>query len=672
MKRRIDAHKGGALGKRGDPATRIAGHNVKLGEGGIREIEFLAQTLQLVWGGRDPTLREPTTLGGLRLLADTGHIPDQAAEELASAYRFLRSVEHRLQMVADRQVHALPERANDLARFACFMGFPDTTAFAAFLTGHLSRVRAWYAHIFETVPDLPDTAAIVSERLDFGGNQDVPETTVQALTSLGYRNIHAIVSAVQSWKAGHIRALRSHRARELIEQILPLILTALAAQPAPDAAFARFDALLARLPAGVQILSLFQHNPQLIERVAAVLGAAPSLSEHLARHPGALDGLLSADEGADPAALLTRRLRDPRSLEDALATIRRTVREEDFSLSVATMEGRLTADEAGLRRTRLADAALDALLPRVLDDFASRFGRVPGGEMVAVALGKAGGREMMAGSDLDLMLVYDYPEDVSESDEARRMPASQWFLRAAQAFVAALTSPSAEGPAYAVDMRLRPSGNKGPFAVSLSSFRRYHAESAWTWERMALTRARVTAGSPALMRQVEAAIAHAMAAASSDPGQVRADAAAMRARMLRDLPPEGPWDVKLRPGGLVEVEFVAQVTQLVHARDRPELCDPTTRVALARLGEAGLLPETDAAALIRADRLWRTVQDMLRITVGRSAREENLPEASVRPLLRAVSDAGAPAIDLAELRATLNATAEEVRTAFIRNVGEIA
>jgi glutamate-ammonia-ligase adenylyltransferase len=301
----------------------------------------------------------------------------------------------------------------------------------------------------------------------------------------------------------------------------------------------------------------------------------------------------------------------------------------------------------------------------VLTDFSSRFGRVRGGAIAVVAMGKAGGREMMAGSDLDLMLVYDQPEGVTESRGARSMPVSEWFVRAAHSYVAAVTSRGVDGQLYEVDMRLRPSGNKGPFAVSLGSFRRYHAESAWTWERMALTRARVVAGPAALRERIEVAIDEALAQAG-DAARIRADAAAMRARMLRDLPPEGPWDVKLRPGGQIEVEFIAQVLQLIHAHDAPGLCSPTTRIALDRLAKAGRLPADDAALLIQADHTWRTVQGMLRVTVGRGAHKE-VPDASAQALLRAVGTA----VDLATLRATLDDLARQVRAAFVRHVGEI-
>ncbi|MBV8094866.1 MAG: bifunctional [glutamine synthetase] adenylyltransferase/[glutamine synthetase]-adenylyl-L-tyrosine phosphorylase [Acetobacteraceae bacterium] len=664
MKRRIDAHKRAALDDSGDPAERILGYDVKLGTGGIREIEFLAQTLQLVWGGRDPGLRAPTTLGALAALVRAGRLGRRAAGELGVAYRFLRRIEHRLQMVSDRQTHHLPDRPAGMARIATFLGFANAEEFAGRLLRYLGLVRGRYDELFEPVQASSGEPGI----LDFRGDE-VPEATHASLRSMGFSATREIVDAVQCWQAGRIRAMRSERARNLLQQMLPQIFSAFARQPQPDAAFARFDSFLAHLPAGVPIFSFFQHNPELIQRMAAVLGAAPSLSEYLARHPAALAGLLSPEEAGDPARLLQTRLEHVRGLEDAIITIRRTVHEEDFGLAAATMEGRLDADEAGLRRATLADAAIGALLPRVLEDFSTRYGRVPGGEMAVVALGKAGGREMMAGSDLDLMLVYDHPAEVMESEGARVLPASQWFVRAAHAFIAALTAPGAEGPTYAVDMRLRPSGNKGPVAVSLTSFRRYHAHDAWTWERMALTRARVVAGLPGLCARMEAAIREAIVAAG-EPQRIQTDAAAMRARVERDLPPHSYWDVKLRAGGQMEVEFIAQTLQLVHARDDARICSPTTRIALARLAEAGFLSAEDFALLTRADRLWRTVQGMLRLMVGRRLLD-NVPEASASALLYAVRQAGTEVDTIEALRPALDEMAGEVRAAFIRLVGEV-
>ena len=682
MKRRIDQHartrqaasplgglQAAARGEPGpDPVGRIAGHNVKLGEGGIREIEFLAQTLQLVWGGRDPTLRVTTTLDALRLLARIGHLPRLAATQLARSYRYLRRVEHRLQMVADRQTHVLPDTPAGLAQFATFMGHPDASSFAVELIAHMDRVGEHYAGVFGDIANGADAGAA----LDFSGVDEAPPETAAFLTELGFANIPAIVATVRGWRAGRARALRSERARGLLAQLLPAMLAALARQPQPDTAFSRFDALLCSLPAGVQLLSLFQRNPHLLDRIAAVLGAAPWLADHLTRHPATLEGLLIPEEEPDPARKLRARLGDAATLEDVIEITRRMVREEEFAIAVATMEGRLDADRAGLRRTALADAALSALLAPVLADFSARFGRVPGGGMAVVALGKAGGREMMAGSDLDLMLIYDHPETATESrggPGTRFLPASQWFSRAAHAYIAAVTSPGIDGPLYEVDMRLRPSGNKGPVAVSLRSFRHYHATSAWTWERMALTRARVIAGPPALRAGIEAGIDEALTHAR-EPADIRADACAMRARLQRDLPPVGRWDVKLRPGGQIEVEFICQTLHLVHAARCKAARSQTTRVALRRLAEIGALSGEEAETLIGADRVWRTVQGLLRITLGRGARDD-LPEATARPLLRAAAQAGAPAVDLAGLLVTLDRVAREVRVLFVRHVGEI-
>jgi len=658
MKRRIDEHKQTALAQDADPLVCIAGHNVKLGQGGIREIEFLAQTLQLVWGGRDPQLREPRTLMALRLLVRAGHVQPRAASELAAAYRFLRGVEHRLQMVADRQTHELPTKPEQLEAFALFMGYPTATAFASVLMRHFDRVRLRYEEVFGVVPGGGATAP----SLDFSG-AEVSEATLDALRGMGFKYPDRIGHVVSGWQAGRVRAMRSHRSRDLLGAVLPRLLAALARQPQPDAAFMRFASLLERLPAGVQLLSLFQRNLPLVGRIADVLGAAPQLADHLARTPSALDGLLEEGEPVPFARTLKARLVGTVSLEDAIARIRATVRASDFAISVATLEGRIDADDAGLQRAALADAALSALLPRVLADFTERYGRVRGGSMAVVLLGKAGGRETMAGSDLDLMLVYDRPETSIQSVGGRSLPASQWFIRAVHAFVGALTAPDAEGPMYAVDMRLRPSGNKGPVAVSLASFEGYHAGQAWTWERMALTRARVVAGPPQLRARVEAAIKAAIT--SGDPKLILSDAAHMRARMVRELPAAGSWDVKHRAGGQIEVEFVAQSLQLLHGP-----MSPTLRLAVAGLRRAGHLTEKEANTLVRADRIWRTVQGMLRLTDGGRPPAE-LSDTALAALLRAMHASGVDAVDLGQLRATLETLALDVRQVFLTRIGAI-
>ena len=661
MKRRIDEHRGFVPGVAG---ASLAGTDLKLGPGGIREIEFAAQTLQLVWGGRDSGLRDPTTLGALRRLWRSGHLSRRAVAELVVAYRVLRRVEHRLQMVADRQTHALPEKPGALADFAVFLGCEDVAAMEALLSRHMGRVRARYAEVFDTVPAPKGPVP----PLDLAG-PDLPESTEARLRALGFGNVASMVATLRGWQAGRLRALRSARARELMDEVLPPLLEALGRQADPDAAFARFDGMLARQPAGVHLLSLFQRNPAVLERVASILGAAPSLADHLATTPMALEGLLAPPQAMSlpPALLLARRLGDSAALEDVVAATSTMVRGEEFRLCCAQMEGAIDVNAAGVARTGLADAALQALLPVVLGEHARRYGTVPGGDVAVVALGKAGSREMMAGSDLDLMLIYDHPEEVTESVGGRSLAASQWFIRAAHAFVAALTAPSREGPLYDVDMRLRPSGNKGPVAVPLAGFRRYHAAEAWTWERMALTRARVVAGNPAIAAAAGVAVAEAVAT-RLDADRVRADAVDMRRRLLRDLPPGGPWDVKLRAGGGMEVEFVAQVLQLVHGM---QAGGQSTGVALRRLADMGALAEDEAAVLVRADLLWRTVQSMLRITVGR-APAPVLPGAAEAAVLRAAGAVtGHVGLDAAGLEASMERTARAVREIFNARIGAI-
>ena len=668
IKRQIHAHKGH---KGAHAAVQVAGHDVKLGRGGIREIEFTAQVLQLIWGGRDPALRDPTTLGALAALVAAGKMDRRAAADLADAYGFLRTVEHRLQMVNDRQTHRLPEDPAGLALIASFMGFEGPEAFASAFTGHLARVERHYAGLFEEAPDLSGADG-VDGNLVFTGVEDDP-ATLATLRGLGFQNPTAVAATVRRWHHGHTRATRSERARELLTALMPALLAAIARQPQPDATLMRLDVALGRLQAGVQALSLLHRNPALLDRLAFVLGAAPQLADHFSRSAAALDGLLAgtATESADPGAALPAMVKDARFLDEALEATRRLVTERKFEIDAAALEGRLPPDEAGIARSALADAAVNALLPRLAQDFAERHGKVPGGALGVVALGKLGGRDMLPASDLDLILVYDHAEDATESVGGRKaLPPSQYFARLAHQVVGALTAPGAEGRLYEVDMRLRPSGSKGPVAVSLSAFERYHAESAWTWERMALTRARVVAGTGALKRRIEAAI-RAAQTRTADPAVVLADARAMRARMLRDLPADGPWDIKHMAGGLVEVEFISQALQVAHAHRVPAVLSPTTRLALAALAKAGLLPAAEAEGLIAAERLWRAATAHLRLTVGHW-KEEALPEPVAAALLRVLAPLlPEPPVDQAGLRTQMREAALRVRAGFTRHVGDL-
>jgi glutamate-ammonia-ligase adenylyltransferase len=387
-----------------------------------------------------------------------------------------------------------------------------------------------------------------------------------------------------------------------------------------------------------------------------------------------LDGLL---DGARPDRPVTPVLRsllaEARHLEEAMDVVRRVVHERNFLIGVATLEGVLDVDRAGLARARLADAALTALLPRVVRDFAARYGRIAGGAMAVVAMGKLGGREMMAASDLDLILLYEHAPgaEAAKGGTGRRLSPPEYFARLAQQFVTAITAPTGEGKLFDVDMRLRPSGNKGPIAVQLAGFARYQAEEAWTWEHMALTRARVIAGPAGLRRRAAEAIRAALTR-PRDPVKLREDAASLRTRIAKEIPPFSPWDVKYRPGGLLEAEFVCQVLQLIHAARTPQVLAGSTAASLCALAKAGALDADEAARLIAASRLFRTVQGVLRLTVGKPRTAEDIPPPVVEALCRAAATAGVrDAVDLAALGAQMLACARDVRAAFNRHVADL-
>jgi glutamate-ammonia-ligase adenylyltransferase len=599
MKTRIDAHKGTALDADFTPAS-LLGHDLKLGTGGIREIEFCAQTLQLVWGGRETALRAPRTLDILKTLEKIGHIGGAEGDALCQAYIFLRGAEHRLQMVDDRQTHKLPATREGLARFAIFMGFADEAAFSAKVFTHLTAVAAKFDQIVASLPTAQDLSPT--------------ELTIPA----AFKRPNAVRDAIAAWAEGRPRALRTGRARDLLSPLLPPLLRALSRQPDPDTAFFRFDALIWHLSGGVQILSMFAHNPDLLDRLADVLGAAPFLADHLAQVPSALEGFLTVDPSRLGGASLKTLLHNAASVDEALNRAAPVIRGEEFCIALGELDFKLSTDMAAQLRSQLAEHAIAAILPQIMHDHIRRFGKIPGAAMAVVALGKLGSRDMLAGSDLDLMVIYDHPPD-AESVGAKPLAGPHYFARAAHSLIAALTVPTREGPLYAVDMRLRPSGNKGPVAVSISSFEKYHRENARHWERLALTRARVITGQGKFIPRVKNAILTALSAPRDIAG-IFADTNAMRDLIHHEMPAKSPWDIKHREGGLIDVEFIAQCLQLVAAQrqntDPARIFHPNTRQAVRNLLRAGMITADDAAQLIEADRALRGLLGLLRITLG--------------------------------------------------------
>ena len=662
IKRQIASHKRGRV-------IKAEGQNVKLGRGGIREVEFFAQTQQLIWGGRDARLRERGTEPALQALVAAGRVRQEVADEMGLGYRFLRKVEHRLQMVNDKQTQVLPEDPAQLDAFAAFLGYPDGRDFRIDLAHHLHTVAQHYHNLFEEAPALSVPFRDVGS-LVFTGSEDDPET-IETLSELGFDDPSAVAETVRGWHRGRTRATRSERSRQLLTELIPTLLSTIGRMPQPDQAFRRLDHFLGALPSGVQLFSLMHANPKLIDTMSAIFGMAPTLAAQLGREPALFEGILTHDalEALPDVDALTAELeRHLAAVEDyelALDVTRRWTADRRFQVGVQIIEAYLDADRAGAVYSDIADATIRALLPWVERDFARVHGRMSGSDgpaFAVLALGKYGGRELTHGSDLDLVFIYDTPLD-AESDGRKPLMASAYMIRLGQRVISGLSAKTAEGALYEIDMRLRPTGNKGPVSVSLEGFEKYHDQDAWTWERMALTRARVIRASPALKSRIEATV-RAVLTRPWDREVLRKDTAEMRARTAETHKSDSPWEVKHWRGGLLDLEFISQYLQLREAANHPEVLDANTAEVFRKLGEAGVLSEDEAKMLADATRIWRNVQGLLRLTVGSRFDPETAPEALRTRLART-----GRAVDFETLERNLEKLGDVVSEAFERWIG---
>lgn len=605
MRRRIRDHKG--LHGR----IEVPGHNMKLGQGGIREIEFFTQTRQLISGGRDPDLRVRGTVQGLARLAEKGWVPPDVARELTDHYREHRDIEHRIQMVNDAQTHQVPSSAEGVATLAHLMGQRDVAAWSTRLAGRLARVEALTADFFTPSDQVARP-------------QLAPEA--QAM--------------VERWRA--YPALRSERARQVFVRIEPELLTRLTGATHAGDALARFDAFLAGLPSGVQLFSLFEANPQLIDLIVDICGTAPGLAAHLARHPEVLDAVLGGSFFSEwPGAtglqhqlesMLVQVLGAPDgSYERALDAARRWAHEWQFRTGVHHLRALIGAEEAGTQYADIADAAVAALFPVVADEFAWRHGPPPGRGAVVLGMGSLGARQLNAASDLDLIVIYDAAGQ-DASDGPKPLATRAYYARLTQAMITAISAPTSAGRLYEVDMRLRPSGRQGPVATSVQSFRDYQLSEAWTWEHLALTRARVIGhcgtDAGALGDQVEALRVEVLQARGRD-ARVMTDLAEMRARIFAAKAPDGAWEAKIGRGRLQDIELLAQSFALRAASP--------TRAVMAQLRDgprADLIARDSAETLASARRFLWSLQCAGRLLTERALDMEVLGKGGQAFLLR--------------------------------------
>jgi len=623
MRLRIRDHKG-------LHGRQLDGHDLKLGTGGIREIEFFTQTRQLIAGGRDPSLRVRGTVEGLARLADARWIPEPVRDELTLHYRAHREVEHRVQMVADQQTHALPAAPADWDRLARLMGEGDTARLRAEIAERLARVAELTEGFFapEAVRDMPDLP---------------PE-------------MRAVVDRWRSYPA-----LRSERAQAIFRRLSPQLLARLQKAAKPEEALMSLDGFLAGLPAGVQLFSLFEANRQLIDLIVDIAATAPALARYLSRNAGVLDAVIGGAFFAPwpgPAALasaLSGRLAQVSDYEKKLDAARVWAKEWHFRVGVHLLRGLIGAEEAGRQYADLAGAVVAALFPAVAADFGAKHGAPPGRGAVVLGMGSLGAGALTAASDLDLIVIYD-PAGQEMSEGRRPLAARAYYARLTQALVTALSAPMAEGKLYDVDMRLRPSGRQGPVATSFDSFRAYQSEEAWTWEHLALTRARVVADAgteaAALGSEVEA-FRREVIAAKGEPGRTLADVAEMRARLFAAKPQEGPLDAKRGAGGMTDIELLAEAAALIAGSPRRGVA-----AQLAAGAAAGLIGREEAQRVASGYRLLSAVQGVTRLltegrldlaTVGEGGRAVLFRETGAEDaadLVRLIADARGVAGDV--------------------------
>jgi glutamate-ammonia-ligase adenylyltransferase len=656
MKRQIHAHKGHAR-------IAVEGHNLKLGRGGIRELEFFVQTQQLIAGGRQPDLRVPETLTALDRLEARGWISPPTAAEMAEAYRFLRSIEHRLQMLDDEQTHSLPSRPEKFEQVARFSGYENGAAFAKAVRRRLETVQTHYAALFEHVPALSRSAAPGS--LVFTGDSDDPET-VKTLAEMGFSSPSSVIGTVKSWHHGRYPAMRTARARENLTEFQPHLLEALSHTAQPDLALATFDRFLAELPAGLQLFAMLRNNPALLELIADIMGTAPRLAHLVSRRPRLIDAVLDPGflgELPTPEVLgqLVRAQIEPtRSYEDCLDRARQIGQEQAFLIGVRTLSGVIGAEEAALVYTELADQLIAGLQVQVERLMLRQHGEIRGGEMAVIGMGKLGGREMTATSDLDLIIIYRYAEGENGSSGPKPVSHTQYYARATQRLISALSVPTAEGSLYDVDMRLRPSGKSGPVATSLAAFMAYQNGQAWTWEHMALTRARVVSGPEALRRDIEETIRTVLCQPRDRP-KIAADVRDMRRRIAQEKGSNDPWDLKYVDGGLVDIEFIAQYLQLIHAADHPGILDQNTAGALEKLRDEGLIVAGDAEILLSAAHLYQALSQIMRLCQQGRFDPEKAPAG-----LKAILSRAAAVPDFSRVVPTLREVQEAVTGCFDR------
>ena len=582
-------------------ARRELADDIKRGPGGIREIEFLAQALQLIRGGREPALRERRLLPAIRALMDTRQITEEDGVDLIHAYRFLRTLENRLQMLRDAQTHVLPEDVLDRARLARSLGYADWSALRAALDVQRARVAAEFGELLAPRQrDLvPGALGQYWRALPTAGDAAV-------LAGAGFADAATADSALRDFaQSSGVRSL-SDGARARLDRVLPALLEGASTSSQPDAALKRLLVLLHAILRRASYLALLDEQPSALARLVDVVARSALLAERLALYPILLDELLDTRVGGPLPDRDSMRSECEVALQEddpeiALRALNERRLALSFRIALAALDHRQSARDSTQQLAWLADAVVRVVLQMVQAEVTAAHGQVAGGRFAVIGYGSLGGEELGFGSDLDLVFLFDAPPDAM-SGGARPLEAGRWYARLAQKFVALLGAVTGAGRLYDVDVRLRPDGAKGLLVSSLSSYREYQRERAWTWEHQALVRARRVAGDDSLLDAFDL-IREQTLSQPRDAGTLRGEVGDMRLKMRAELDRSDAarFDLKQGAGGLVDLEFLLQYLTLQHAAAHPGLSAPRDTPGLIEaLRASSLFDDATADALLQA------------------------------------------------------------------------
>lgn len=599
----IHAIKNRLLQHYGHAGIRVRGHDIKIGEGGIRSIEFFVQIHQLLFGGRDPSLRSPHTIDALGALAAAGIVKKTIAEQLSDSYIFLRSLEHRIQMINDEQTHTLPTSNEQISHLASFSGFASAKDFEARVLGVLSLVKRHY-------DCLPGSTEPELNRLS-----NDKAALAHSLSRLGFsENARVIIS---KWRTGSYRALRSERARKSLEALLPNLLEIISKSGDCNRTLEFFDHFLAQLPYGIQILSLFRNNPWVLQVIVKILGTAPALAEELIRRPVLIDYVLAPAffEGLPDRFSLERNLdqalKDTRDYQDTLDVLRRWSAEARFQTGIYVLEGLVDCSAAGESFSNIAEVAIRALAPIAMREFSKTNGKIKNGELAIVALGSFGGKELTFSSDLDLLLLYSAPPSPQLHGD-KKVSVGHYYTRYGQYLLTALMANMSSGKLYEVDLRLRPFGRWGPLVITLSAFEEYQKGSAWVYEHMALTRARVVYGSPAFEARINKVLCKILNIKRDDIDLANT-MNKTRLKYAEVLKTPDSYDVKYNRGGLLDIDYIIIFHLLRMCSQNNKLLNTNFNTVITKLAQFHILNNADVEMLLFARKLFLTAYGLVKL-----------------------------------------------------------